>query len=74
MVRKRVPCKLWYYVYQYIFKTIQHTASFSGIFNGRTSIEKVTGEIPDISEFLDFVFYDRFWYRENAGLSETLYG
>ena len=28
----------------------------------------ITGETVDISEFLDFGFYDRVWYKENAGL------
>ena len=29
--------------------------------NGRTPIEKVTGEIPDILEYVDFDFYDLVW-------------
>ena len=53
---------------------MQHTASYAGRLNGRTSIEKVTGDIPDIAELLDFGFYDRCWFRENAGLGETLHG
>jgi uncharacterized protein with GYD domain len=30
-------------------------------------IESVTGETTDISEYLDFGFYDSVWYHENAG-------
>ena len=30
--------------------------------NGRTGIKKVTGNTPDISEWLDFDFYDRIWW------------
>ena len=74
MIRKRVPRKLWDYGYRYVCKTMQHTASYAGRLNGRTSIEKVTGDIPDIAELLDFGFYDRCWFRENAGLGETLHG
>ena len=34
----------------------------------------VTGETPDISEYLDFGFYDWCWYHENAGLGELKLG
>ena len=37
--------------------------------NGRTPIEIITGETPDISEYLDFGFYDWVWFRTNAGLA-----
>ena len=37
-------------------------------------LENVTGETPDISEYLDFGFYDHVWYKDNAGLGETLPG
>jgi hypothetical protein len=30
--------------------------------NGRTGHEEVTGETPDISEYVDFDFYDWVWY------------
>ena len=34
----------------------------------------MTGETVDISEYLDFGFYDRVWYHENVGLGERLHG
>ena len=37
-------------------------------------MERVTGESIDISEYLDFGFYDWAWYKENAGLGETKLG
>ena len=37
-------------------------------------MEKVTGETPEISEYIDFGFYDHCWYRENAGMGETKLG
>ena len=37
---------------------------------GRTLLEILTGETPDISEYLDFGLYDRVWFKENAGLEE----
>jgi hypothetical protein len=42
--------------------------------NGRCPLERVTGESVDISEYLDFGFYDWVWYKENAGLGETKLG
>ena len=74
MIRKRVPRKIWDYGYRYVCKNMHHTASYAGRLNSRTSNEKVTGDIPDIVEFLDFGFYDRCWFQENAGLGETLHG
>ena len=34
----------------------------------------LTGETPNISEYLDFGWYDRFWHKEDAGLGETKLG
>jgi hypothetical protein len=31
---------------------------------GRTGYEDVTGETPDISEWVDFDFYDWIWYHD----------
>ena len=33
-------------------------------------LENITGEIEDISDYLDFGFYDRTWFHENSGLGE----
>jgi len=53
---------------------MQWTASHSGELNGRTPLEFNTGETPDISQFLDFAFYDWVWYHESAGLGELHLG
>ena len=37
---------------------------------GGVTLENLTGEIEDISDYLDFVFYDRAWFHENTGLGE----
>ena len=50
------------------------TASNSGNLNGRTPLELIAGETPDISKYLDFGFYDRIWFQEHAGLGETKLG
>ena len=50
------------------------TTRHAGVLQGRTSIELITGETPDISEYLDFGWYDIFWFKEDAGLGETQIG
>ena len=49
-------------------------ASDASTLHGRTGLEKVTGETPEISEYIDFGFYDPCWYKENAGMGETKMG
>ena len=42
------------------------TSSDAGDLRNRTPLERVTGDTVDISEYLDFGFYDWCWYHENA--------
>ena len=46
----------------------------AGGLDGYTPKESVTGKTVNISEYLDFGFYDRVWYHESAGLGERLHG
>ena len=71
MYRSNCPIRLWDYGLMHVAALMNRTASNSGYLNGRTPLELITGETPDISEFLDFGFYDRVWYRENAGVGLT---
>jgi hypothetical protein len=48
------------------------TANSSFSLDGRTPMEQVTGETPDISEYLDFGIYDWVWFKDNAGLGEIV--
>ena len=41
---------------------------------GRTPLEYIRGKTPDISEYLDFNFYDWVTYRKSAGLVELSIG
>jgi hypothetical protein len=50
------------------------TASYAGRLQGRTPLESLTGETPDISEYLDFGFYDLVWFKEDAGIGEIKIG
>ena len=40
----------------------------AGDFDGEIPLSQVIWEIVDISEYLDFGFYDQVWYKDNAGL------
>ena len=74
MFKTGCPRRLWNYGFPYIAKVMQHTASHSGELDGRTPIEKLTGETPDISEYLDFGFYDWVIFKDDAGLGEVQIG
>ena len=74
MVRKSVPQRLWDFGLQWVCDIQNRTASSARGLDGRCPLERVTGETVDISEYLDFGFYDWVWYRENAGLGETKLG
>ena len=43
----------------------------SGSLSGILPLQDVTGETPDISEYLDFGFYDHVSYKDNSGLGMT---
>ena len=47
---------------------MQLTASNAANLEGRTPLGTLTGKTPDISQYLDFAWYDWVWYKENAGL------
>ena len=74
MLKKKVPKRLWDYGIKWVCEVMQHTASMSGDLSGQTALEQLTGETPEISEYLDFIFYDWCWYNDNAGLGETKLG
>ena len=74
MVRKKVPKRLWDYLLIWICETGNLSVSSSKFAHGRTSLEIITGEKPDISEYLDFGFYEWVVYRSNAGMDEPSLG
>ena len=57
--RKKIPTRLWDYAMVHITKLLNLTARGR---NERTGQEEITGETPDISEYVDFDFYDWVWY------------
>ena len=72
--RLQVPRRLWDYLIIWICETACLSVSSSKYAAGRTPLEMLTGETPDISEYLDFGFYDWVLYRSNAGLGELSIG
>ena len=50
---------------------MQLTDSNTGRLQGQNSLDLMTGETPDISEYLDFGWYDIVWFKEDTGLRET---
>ena len=74
MVKKKVPRRLWDYGLVWVSETGNLTVSSSKYAHGRTSIEIITGDTPDISEYIDFGFYDWVTFRSDAGLGELQLG
>ena len=50
------------------------TSSDAADLKGWTPLEQITRDTVDISEYLDFSFYDWCWYHDNAGLGLTKLG
>ena len=70
MIRKKVPRILWDYGINWVEDIMKRTSGLEGSLNYRTSLEEVTGETPDISDYLDFEFYYWCWYNDNVVLGE----
>jgi hypothetical protein len=74
MVRKSVPQRLWELRLLWVCDIQNRTSNSAQGLNNRCPLEKITGETIDISEYLDFGFYDWVWFRENTGLGKTKLG
>ena len=61
MLKRKVPPRLWDYGLVYESNILNRIPRGP---HQRTGIELVTGETPDISEWLDFEFYDRVWFYD----------
>ena len=67
MIRKRIPRELWDYGLRWMSETMSLSHTSAGTLNGHIPLTQVTGETADISEYLDFGFYDEVWFKDNAG-------
>ena len=70
MLKKKVPTRLWDYGLVYESNILNRITRGS---QQRTGLEVVTGETPDISEWIDFEFYDRIWFydRKKMEMDDT---
>ena len=66
--KKNIPDRLWDYGIDYVCETANLTVNSSRYSDGKTPLEIITGETPDLSEYLDFGFYDWVTYQNNDGL------
>ena len=62
MTRRNVPLKLWCYALDYAcdLESIKVPVMYRN--RGRTGYEIIFGSTPDISEYVEFEFYDHCWY------------
>ena len=60
-LRRKLPPRLWDFGLIYESNILNRIPRGS---HQRTGIEVVTGETPDISEWVDFEFYDRVWFYD----------
>ena len=74
MFKKRVPTIFWDYGMRWVCETMQRTHLRANRVDGGVPLQKVVGETVDISNYLEFGFYDLVWYRDNAGLGEQKLG
>jgi hypothetical protein len=74
MFKTNCPKRLWTYGVPFVCAIMRMTASFAGRLQGRTPMEAALGETPDISEYLDFAFYDWVWFKRDAGIGEVELG
>jgi hypothetical protein len=71
MVKQNMPKRLWDYGIIWACKIMSLTSNTTFNLKGITPMEQITGETPDISEYLDFGLYDWIWYKDYAGLGEN---
>ena len=72
--RTNCPRVIWNYGLPHFARIMQHTATNAAGLEGKTPLGDLTGETPDISQYLDFGWYDWVWFKENAGLATPKLG
>ena len=71
MIKKRVPINIWGYGVQWTTQVIQRTFTQAYWLLEDCPLQDVTGNITDISEYLDFGFYNHVSYKYNSILGIT---
>ena len=67
-VKHNVPDRLWDFLVSYTCEIGNVTVTSSKYAKGRTPIEHISGNTPEITEYLDFSFYDYVVHKPNAGV------
>lgn len=66
MTRSRTPKRLWDYCGEWVAATRRLTAHDIPSLDGRVPTEIVDGNTPDISEYVQFDWYQYVWYHDPA--------
>ena len=74
MRRTNTPVVLWGYCIEYNAELCTLTANNNINLSGRTPHELVMGYTPDISEVVEFEWYQWVWYNDPASTDQTLLG
>jgi hypothetical protein len=72
MARTNTPSVLWDYCCQYTTELRNYLARPPPQLHGRTPHEVITGNTPDISEFLEFSWYEPVWYLEPSPFPQQI--
>ncbi|KAG7369925.1 reverse transcriptase RNA-dependent DNA polymerase [Nitzschia inconspicua] len=68
MAKRNVPKRLWDFGFVYEAELVSRMARGR---NRRTGYEEVTGQTPEIGEYLDFGFYDTVWWWDRPGKPDS---
>ena len=71
MMQKRVQRQLWYYDVSLVSEVLSKAHYSSNTVNIRFTLTNVYVETSDVSEHLDFCFYVKFVFKDNAGISPS---
>ena len=70
-----IPDRLWDFGMSYVAETSNVLIATSSRYSkGRTPLEIITGETPDITEYMDFGSYDWITFRSNGELGKPELG
>lgn len=65
--QRKISPRLWNYGIRWLAEIMSRTAKGT---DDRTGMERFTGDTPDISEWIDFKFYDLVWYWDSPWSKE----
>ena len=69
VLKKRVTSQLWDYGIIWVLEVMSLTHYSENSVNGGIILKNVTVQTVDLSEYPDFSFYDKVWFKDNYSLS-----